>query len=152
MLSFAAEWLNRAGDSKAAAKLVEQALALDPRFAQGLFYRGYLREARGDLRDAAGDYAAALKEQPGHFLARYNLSRIYLMKGEWSRAEAEMKQILERLPNHAYTLNNLAYLAMKRDQDCGRALELAEKANGLKPSDAVLKESLESIRKVCRKN
>lgn len=151
LLAFAAEWLNRAGDPREAARLVGKALVLDPRYAQALFYRGYLREARGDRKGASADYAAALAEHPGHFLARYNLSRLLLMGGEWSRAEAEIGAILERLPNHAYTLNNLAYLKMKRDADCAGALDLARKANHLKPGDAVLKESLESIRKGCQK-
>ena len=74
------------------------------------------------------------------------------MGGEWARAEAEIEAILDRLPNHAYTLNNLAFLKMKRDGDCAGALELALKANNLKPGDAVLKESLESINKACQKN
>ena len=152
LLAFSAEWLNRAGDVKEAARRVDQALAIDPRYAQALFYRGYLREAKGDRKGAAADYAAALAEHPGHFLARYNLSRLLLMGGEWARAEAEIEAILDRLPNHAYTLNNLAFLKMKRDGDCAGALELALKANNLKPGDAVLKESLESINKACQKN
>jgi arylsulfatase A-like enzyme/predicted Zn-dependent protease len=150
MLAFAAEWLNRAGDAGGAMKLVARALELDPRYAQALFYRGYLREGRGDPAGAASDYAAALREQPGHFLARYNLSRLFLVKGEWARAEGEIRAILERLPNHAYTLNNWAYLKMKRDRDCAGALELAQRAFTLKPGDPVLKESVASIEKACR--
>jgi arylsulfatase A-like enzyme/Flp pilus assembly protein TadD len=152
ILAFCAEWFHKAGDEGRAASVLRDALKLDPRHPQALFYSGLMDERAGRLVSAEGAYKVVLEVQPNHFSARYNLSRVFLMEKKWAEGERAMEEILKRLPDHAYTLNNLAYLYWARDKACSKALEFARKANAIKPDDPALQESLLSTLRNCGKD
>ena len=152
MLAFGAEWLHKAGSDRDAADAVRRALALDPSHPQALFYSGLMAERAGRLNEAEAAYRSALKVQPGLFFARYNLSRVYLMEKKWDAAQAAMGEILKGIPNHAYTLNNMAYLYWARDRNCEKALEYVRKADAAKPDDPALRASLLSTLRNCGKD
>gem|GEM_PF-566716 len=152
MLAFGAEWLHKAGRDRDAADAVRRALRLDPAYPQAVFYSGLMAERAGRLEEAEQDYRSALKIQAGLFFARYNLSRVYLMEKKWDAAQAAMGEILKGIPNHAYTLNNMAYLYWARDKNCEKALDYVRKADAAKPDDPALRESLISTLHNCGKD
>lgn len=81
------------GQSEQAQELVDQALAVRPRFARGLYVRGRALELQGDLKGAAENYGYALRSDPGFAPALSRTWRIYEHKGE----KAEAMSALERL-------------------------------------------------------
>ncbi len=148
-LNFYAEWYYKMGKEKESLDAIEKALRLDPNFAQGYFYLGFLKE-NYNVKEAEKNYKKALELEPKHFLARYNLSRIYLIEEKFDEGEEEMKKVLKVFPEHAYTLNNLGYLYFKRDKNCSKAIEFIERANKLK-DDETLKISLITLLCNCGK-
>lgn len=143
-LSFCSEWYHKIGKEKEAINSIENALKADSNFSQGWFYLGFLNENR-DIKKSIEFYKKALELEPKHFLARYNLSRIYLIKGMYKEAEVEMLEVLKTFPEHPYTLNNLGYLYFKRDRDCKKAKDFIERAYRLKKDDNILKISYASL-------
>lgn len=143
-LSFCAEWYFKAGYEKKAEETINKALKINENFAQGWFYYGFLKE-NIDREKAIEYYKKAIELEPKHFLSRYNLSRLYLLKNEYNNAEEEMQKVLKIFPEHSYTLNNLGYLYYKRDKDCKRAEFFIEKALNFKKEDDYLKISYASI-------
>lgn len=143
-LSLCAEWYHKAGKEREAFNSIEKALKLDENFPQGWFYLGFLWEKK-DKKKAMDFYKKAISLEPKHFLARYNLSRLYLMEERFFEAEEEMLQVLKISPGHPYTLNNLGYLYFKRDKDCQKAKNFIEKAYNLKKDDNILKISYASV-------
>ncbi len=139
-LNFCAEWYYKIGKEKESLEAIKRALKEDPNFAQGYFYLGFLKE-KYNLKEAEKNYKKALELEPKHFLARYNLSRIFLIEEKYDEGEKEMYEVLKIFPEHAYTLNNLGYLYFKRDKNCKKAIEFIERANKLK-DDETLKISL----------
>lgn len=143
-LAFCAEWYFKTGYEKKAEEIIKKALKINENFAQGWFYYGFLKE-NFDKEEAVKFYKKAIELEPKHFLSRYNLSRLYLMKNEYKNAEEEMLKVLKIFPEHSYTLNNLGYLYYKRNKDCKKAKFLIEKAYNLKKEDENLKLSYASI-------
>lgn len=143
-LAFCAEWYFKTGYEKKAEETIKKALKINENFAQGWFYYGFLKE-NFDKEEAVKFYKKAIELEPKHFLSRYNLSRLYLMKNEYKNAEEEMLKVLKIFPEHSYTLNNLGYLYYKRNKDCKKAKFLIEKAYNLKKEDENLKLSYASI-------
>jgi len=148
ILSLCAEWYNKIGNKKDALRLIERVLKIDKNFAQGWFYLGFLNEDR-DKNISVEYYKKAISLEPKHFLARYNLSRIYLIEGKYKEAEEEMFNVLKINPEHIYTLNNLGYLYYKRDKDCKKAVFFIERAYKLKKDDEIIKNSYKSILQNC---
>lgn len=143
-LAFCAEWYFKAGYEKKAEEAIIKALKINEDFAQGWFYFGFLKE-NFDKEKAIEYYKKAIGLEPKHFLSRYNLSRLYLLKNEYKNAEEEMLSVLKIFPEHSYTLNNLGYLYYKRDKNCKKGKFLIEKAYNLKKEDENLKLSYASI-------
>ncbi len=148
ILSLCAEWYNKIGNKNEALRVIEKALKIDENFAQGWFYLGFLNEEK-DKDISIKFYKKAISLEPMHFLARYNLSRLYLIKENYNEAEEEMLNVLKINPENAYTLNNLGYLYYKRYKDCKKAISFIEKAYKLKPEDEQIKLSYSSILKNC---
>lgn len=143
-LSFCAEWYHKVGKEKEAMESIEKALKIDKNFSQGWFYLGFLNENK-DNEKSIQFYKKALELEPKHFLARYNLSRIYLIKEMYREAEKEMLEVLKIFPEHPYTLNNLGYLYYKRDRECNKAKIFVERAYKLKNEEDILKLSYASV-------
>lgn len=148
ILSLCAEWYNKIGNKNEALRVIEKVLKIDENFAQGWFYLGFLNEEK-DKDTSIKYYKKAISLEPKHFLARYNLSRIYLIQEKYREAEEEMLNVLKISPENAYILNNLGYLYYKRDKDCKKAITFIEKAYKLKPEDEQIKLSYSSILKNC---
>jgi predicted Zn-dependent protease len=65
---------------------VRNAMQVQPRAAAALDLNGRIEEMRGNWREAAGSYQAALDTQPGDLKAQVGLGKIYVMAGAGERA------------------------------------------------------------------
>ena len=71
-----------------ARKLLEAALAVDPRNAEALTFRGVLEEAAGQLDQALAFHSRALAIDPTLAVAHGNLGRVYALLERWELSSA----------------------------------------------------------------
>lgn len=93
-----------------------QAIAINPRGAGSLVFRGdaYLRLAKPDL--AIADYGAAQRINPTWALPVTHLANAYLAKGEYDRAEATIAEALRLAPRDPFALETKTRLSYTRDK------------------------------------
>jgi protein kinase/serine/threonine-protein kinase len=107
--------LSEQAKNDAAMKLLNQAIALDPRFAVAkarLAYRVYFEINRGDA--AAPDRAMAMAREaadldPTLAYPHFVLGSALTMKGRDAQARLEFMRALELDPNHTPTMSNLSF-------------------------------------------
>jgi putative PEP-CTERM system TPR-repeat lipoprotein len=89
----------------------------------------------------AEQFAASwLKDYPGDLVFRLYLSESLLVRGDFADAEKQMLTILEKRPEDAGVLNNLAYVSMRLKRP--KAVEYAERAVKLEPGKAAFIDTL----------
>ena len=100
--------LESAAGRKAAARAdYEEALRLNPRFAEAYLNRGQLALDAGALDRAMADFQRALQERPRNPEARYNLGNALHGLGRDREAIAEYEKALALRPTYAEAENNL---------------------------------------------
>ena len=123
---FTARWLQATRERLPnGTRLREEALLLS--------LRAQMRLARGDLPDARASLERATALEPGLMAAQFALASAYEAIGEFALAEARYRAILDRQPDDAIALNNLAFLLAARPGRVEEALPLAQRAYGLAP-------------------
>ena len=67
---------------------------------------------------AIAELQTAIRQRPGYLPARYELARAYWIKGDFARAEGELKRVIELKPKDegAYFYLGMTYLEQKRPQ------------------------------------
>ena len=70
------------------------------------------------------------------------LASIYEQVEDHDKADAVYRKLIERSPNDALALNNLAYSLAVRHQNPQEALPMAERANLLTPRNALIYDTL----------
>ena len=98
-----------------------------------------LRMAAAQSRAGQGDKALATLEEwiaevPDDVLARMTLGNGYLEQGRLADAQVQFAAVVEKYPNNALALNNLAW-TMSQLGDLDGALRHGEKARSLVPGD-----------------
>ncbi len=66
----------------------------------------------------------------------------YERTGEWSKAEKDLLNSLEALPDQAYVINYLAYSWIEKGINIDKSLRMLEKANKLRKNDGYIIDSL----------
>ncbi|MGA7391284.1 MAG: tetratricopeptide repeat protein, partial [Terrimicrobiaceae bacterium] len=129
------EW-NRAESS------LTHAIALDPNFASAysLLISSYL--ARNELPQAIAQLQTVLAKNPKDVRALMLSAIIYEKMSDFSAARDAYEKLLSVDPSFAPALNNLAYLYAERLKDLDKALELAQKARTLLPSNPAVADTL----------
>ena len=129
------EW-NRAESS------LTHAIELDPNFssAYGLLITTYL--ARNELPQAIAQLQTVLAKNPKDVRALMLSAIIYEKMNDFSAARDTYGKLLSVDPSFAPALNNLAYLYAERLKDLDKALDLAQKARTLLPSDPAVADTL----------
>ncbi len=96
--------------SRAAAEVLDQALALDPDNAPLLAYLGELRLGMGDLKEAQVHLGKALAQKQPGMAAVIAFARLMLRSGRPAEAEKRLEQAIQREPEDvdAWTLLALA--------------------------------------------
>ena len=107
---------------------------------------GVTYEKQGKYDLAIEQYREAASELD---IAYYYLGNAYFKKGKYKEAERCYKKMLSRHPDHADTLNNLAWLYFKTDKNLDTAEMLVRKAIKLNPSrNRIYMDTLENIIKL----
>ncbi len=109
--------LANAGDGEAALAELEQVRRRAGDSADLRVNRGMLLESLGRQAHAGDEYAEALRLQPGHKLATFNLATSALKRGELARAEELYRQLLD---NHDFAAGH---------HNLGRCLEQQGRAD-----------------------
>ena len=84
--------------------------------------------------------AAWSKDHPKDLGFRVYLADAALARNDYAAAEAGYRDIVAVAPNHATSLNNIAYLLLKQNKP--GAMPFAEKANELQPNQALLMDTM----------
>jgi len=96
----AAEKEVQAGNREGAIQELRRAVAADPQNGKGLFDLAFLLDSVGEEDEALALYERACEKVPAAVNALINLAIMYEDRGDYSRAERSLKQVLETNPNH----------------------------------------------------
>lgn len=84
----------------------------------------------------------AVERAPANLRARAALGLHLYQSGKVERAETVYRDLLQRDPQHAEALNNLAWILNEQKRPGGEALELARRAVALRPQDPNFRDTL----------
>lgn len=127
------------GDHRAALHAWREAYALSPDMTLAVRVGTAYRRV-GQPADAIAFLSERLAEHPDEEAVRFIRAETRLTSGEAEGAIEDYELLLENHPQDVIILNNLAVLHLERDAD--RALMLAERAHGLVPDNAAIKDTL----------
>jgi len=94
------------------------------------------------LGNAKAGYDALLKwleQHPDDLLVRFSLATTYMADGKNDAAKNQLKMIIEKQPDNAVALNDLAWLTYESGEQ--GALEMAERAHRLAPDNAAIQDT-----------
>ncbi len=94
------------GDDDRAIADYNEAIRLDPKFAQAYSSRGLAYDHKGDLGHADPDYNEAIRLDPKFAQAYFNRGNAYYQKGDDDRAIADYSEAIRLDPKYAYAYNN----------------------------------------------
>lgn len=107
-----------------------------------LLLRAEARGARGDKAGSRTALEEATTIDGGLLAAHMQLATLYEAAGEYSKAIARYRLVLERKPDDVAALNNLAFALAVRAGAPAEALPFAERAHRLAPSAAAVTDTL----------
>jgi tetratricopeptide (TPR) repeat protein len=109
------------GNLRRARQLFERAKRLNPDMAQPYHALGVLAEHEGHPDEASAHYREALRVDPGFFVARANLARLYFDAGYAYEALLESRRLVEVAPEqpagHAALIESLLQLGRRLEAD-----------------------------------
>ena len=101
-------------------KLIDEAIAADPRSAEALQVKGEMLRARGDQDGAIRLVDEALKIDPKNMLAHLSRANINIAQGKFKIADEDLDPILKASPNN-FTANYLRALELAKQQQYAAA-------------------------------
>jgi DNA-directed RNA polymerase subunit alpha len=96
----AARAAEKSGDREGAIVELRRAVAADPRNTQALFDLAYRLDMAGEEDEAIALYERACDQAPPTINTLINLAVMYEDRGDYTRAERCLRQVLESSPNH----------------------------------------------------
>ncbi len=94
-------------------KLLDQALAVDPRSVEALQVKGEMARAQGDVKGAMSSFDAALKIDPKSIPVRLSRASLNIAEGKYPAADEDLDPILKTSPDNFMA----SYLrALERDR------------------------------------
>jgi len=84
--------LSRAGDSEQALPLLQKAVQVDPKLAEGHLELGNVMARQGRVNDALASYQAAIAANPQYQQAYYRLGQTLMKAGRQAEAEVALKK------------------------------------------------------------
>jgi tetratricopeptide (TPR) repeat protein len=114
LIGRADDWVKR-GEFDRALSICEEAIRLDPRYADAYVERGCVWQHKGEVDRAIVDYETALRIDPGNASAFYNRGVAWDAKGETDRAVADYDTAIQ-LAEDPGAYNNRAYIREGRGE------------------------------------
>lgn len=120
------------GDHVEAVKLVEQAIAQDPKSALFRMHLGNVLMNAKNLPEAVAAFREAILRQPNLAPAHYNLANALRAANDWVGAINAYRAAVKHAPNYAEAWNNLA-LTYVHERQMEEALDAAKRAVAVAP-------------------
>jgi len=104
-----------------AKKLLEEAIAINPRDTRAHFKLARIRDELGDTQGAISEYEQVLEIQPNHSAAVFNIAGCYQSLGQPDKAIAWFKRYLQNNPNapDAVTVQNMIVKLHEKEREPG---------------------------------
>ena len=128
----------------------DQALALDPEYADAYFRRAMTREAVGKLDQAASDYETAILHNPDYAEAYSNLGNLHQRAGRYEQALGQHRQAVSLQPAKPFLRFNLACAYALANQPDAALDELAQALQLGLPASQLADLDLDSLRRLPR--
>jgi tetratricopeptide (TPR) repeat protein len=128
-------------DRRKALELLQNSIAVAPRFFSALFVTAELQTAAGasDLGSILYQRAAEVRPDPGIFL---RLGLYYEGKQQLDAAESQYRSLIRTSTNFFVGYNQLAWLLARQGKKLDEALALARQAESLQPGNASVLDTL----------
>jgi len=101
-------------------KLIDEALAANPRSTEVLLAKGEMLRARGDLDGAVNLFEQVIKIDPRNLPAHLNRANINIAEGKFKTADEDLDPILKAVPNN-FMANYLRALELAKQQQYAAA-------------------------------
>jgi len=101
-------------------RLIDEAIAANPRSAEMLQVKGEMVQARGDTDGAMRLFDEALKIDPKNLLAHLSRANVNVALGNFTAADEDLGPILKAMPNH-FMANYLRALELAKQQQYAAA-------------------------------
>jgi tetratricopeptide (TPR) repeat protein len=121
---------------------VRQALALDPKTADGYTLLADIHLATGAVEEAKADLRAAIAAHPRSLLNYITLATQYEREGNWEEARKLCEKAHETDPNAPIVADELAFLYLEHGGDVNAALSLAQIAKQKMPDSPITADAL----------
>jgi tetratricopeptide (TPR) repeat protein len=118
--------LARQGKDAEAAFHFNQALRLDPGFADAHNELGLVFDRRGQWEEAVAQYREALRINPDHVEAHNNLGLAFDRRGQMEEAVAQYREALRVNPGHVEAYTNLGVALARQGKYAEAAAQYAE--------------------------
>ncbi|MCC6699568.1 MAG: sulfatase-like hydrolase/transferase [Candidatus Hydrogenedentes bacterium] len=122
----------RAGAYDGAEKQYKRALEITPKFAEAMVHLGFIAVQRDEQDAAKNWYDQALAVDPGFPRAHLAYADLFFIKGDYARALASYKRVLEAIPGHFAALLQSG-LCAQRTGDMDGARTFFTRAGELRP-------------------
>jgi cellulose synthase operon protein C len=113
-------------------KLIDEALAANPRSTEVLLAKGEMLRARGDPDGAAGLFEQVIKIDPNNLSAHLNRANINIAEGKFKAADEDLDPILKAAPNN-FMANYLRALELAKQQQYAAADRILDRISPVFP-------------------
>jgi len=137
-----ARTLSRNLDWKSDERLFLHDVELVPRSVKALNNAGKTLQDLGQHPAAIERFEQAIRIEPGYGVPYLNWAYSLSALGRNDEAIALLEERARRDPPDPFLYNNLGFLLLERGRDVERGVALLERANGLRPNDADILDSL----------
>lgn len=133
------------GESGKALQFYNQAIRLDPNFADALGNRGMAYAAQGKFALALADCNKAIQLNPNNTVLYFFRGSVYFQQKKFAQAIADINKVIQKFPNEEPLLYAMRGMAFADQGDSKRAITDYSKAISLDPKNAVAHYSLATI-------
>jgi tetratricopeptide (TPR) repeat protein len=130
-----AQWLSKTGDRTSARRALLAAKAADPNFAETDFQLAQLDANEGRIDEARQGFVLLLDRGGYRFSAQLWLANIEDRARNYPAAMEGYRRVLAMNPRNLVALNNLAYLLATQTNQLDEALQDAQQARELAPTN-----------------
>lgn len=138
---WAAQVMLKKGEREKAISHLKAAADRAPKFFTSLYSLAELHFLAGNAQKSVEYYQRALevKSDPGILL---KLGFFYESSNQFSKAESSYRKLIAQSPDFFIGYNQLAWLYAKNEKNLDQALDLAKKADSLRPGNASVLDTL----------